>query len=80
MSFLGKGKPSSGRARRISRPSRRRRSFEAWRRMAEPINEDKALQRKALLSKVTNPRAARNADDCAGKSAKKKSVERERKR
>ena len=39
--------------------------FEAWRRIYEPVNEDKALRRKDLLLKVTNPRAASGINDLA---------------
>ena len=37
--------------------------LEAWRRISEPVNEDKALRRKDLLLKVTNPRAAAGIND-----------------
>ena len=40
----------------------RRNGFEVWRGISEPVNEDKALTRKDLTIKVTNPRAA-NMDD-----------------
>ena len=41
----------------------RHNGFEAWRRLAEPINNDKALLRKELLAGVTNPWHASNVDD-----------------
>ena len=41
----------------------RHNGVEAWRRIAEPINDDKALARKDLLPKVTNPRKATSLDD-----------------
>ena len=34
----------------------RHNGFEAWRRVVEPVNEDKALIRKDLLPLVTNPK------------------------
>ena len=37
--------------------------FEAWRRVVEPVNEDKALIRKDLFPLVTNPKAASSMDD-----------------
>ena len=40
----------------------RHNGFEAWRRISEPVNEDKALTRKDLLAKVGNPQAAMNMD------------------
>ena len=40
-----------------------RHGLEAWRRIAEPINEDKILILQDLLPAVTNPRAA---SDIAG--------------
>lgn len=36
----------------------RHNGLEAWRRIAEPINDDKALIRKSLLAIVTNPKPA----------------------
>ena len=36
----------------------RHNGMEAWRRLAEPINENKAMVRKELLAVVTNPRGA----------------------
>ena len=36
----------------------RHNGLEAWRRIAEPINDDKALIRKSLLAIVTNPKSA----------------------
>ena len=41
----------------------RHNGLEAWRRIAEPINEDKILILQDLLPAVTNPRAA---SDMAG--------------
>ena len=41
----------------------RHNGFEAWRKISEPVNEDKALARKELVTKVTNPRPAANVDD-----------------
>ena len=41
----------------------RHNGFEALRRIAEPVNEDKALTRKDLLPLVTNPKTAGNMDD-----------------
>ena len=38
----------------------RHNGFEAWRKISEPVDEDKALARKDLLTKVTNPRPAAN--------------------
>ena len=43
----------------------RHNGFEAWRRIHEPVREDKALRRKDLLLKVTNPRAASGINDLA---------------
>ena len=40
----------------------RHNGLEAWRRLAEPINEDKILVRKDLLPIVTNPRPAGSMD------------------
>ena len=40
----------------------RHNGLEAWRMVAEPINEDKAVLRKQLLSIVTNPRPAGSLD------------------
>ena len=37
--------------------------FEAWRRVVEPVIEDKALIRKDLLPLVTNPKPASSMDD-----------------
>ena len=37
--------------------------FEAFRRIAEPVNEDKALVRKDLFSRLTNPKPATSLDD-----------------
>ena len=37
--------------------------LEVWRRIAEPINDDKALVRKDFLPKVTNLRKATGLDD-----------------
>ena len=36
----------------------RHNGIEAWRRLAEPINEDKAMVRRDLLAAVTNPKGA----------------------
>ena len=41
----------------------RHNGFEAWRRVAEPVNKDKAFLRKDLLRPVTNPKAASSMDD-----------------
>ena len=41
----------------------RHNGFEAWRRIAEPINDHKALVRKDLPPKVTNPRKVTGLDD-----------------
>ena len=41
----------------------RHNGLEAWRRIAEPINEDKILILKDLLPAVTNPRPATSLDD-----------------
>ena len=48
---------------RIFRNVPRHNGFEAWRRMAEPINEDEPMLRQALLPLVTNPRHATSVDD-----------------
>ena len=40
----------------------RRNGIEAWRRLAEPINEDKAMVRRDLLASVTNPKGASSID------------------
>ena len=40
----------------------RHNGLEAWRRVAEPINDDKTLIRKDLLPLITNPRAATTLD------------------
>ena len=40
----------------------RHNGFEVWRRIAEPINEDKAMVRRHLLPLVTNPRGAASVD------------------
>ena len=40
----------------------RHNGLEVWRRMAQPINEDKALVRRDLLSAVTNPKGASSMD------------------
>ena len=40
----------------------RHNGFEAWRAVSGPILEDRAMIRKSLLSKVTNPTAAGNID------------------
>ena len=40
----------------------RHNGLEAWRRMAEPINEDKAMVRKELFTKLTNPKPAGSLD------------------
>ena len=40
--------------------------LEAWRRIAEPINDDKALLRKDLLGLVTNPKSATTIEGIAG--------------
>ena len=45
----------------------RHNGLEAWRRIAEPINEDKCTRRKELLPLVTNPRSAGSLDDFEGK-------------
>ena len=36
----------------------RHNGIEAWRRLAEPINEDKAMVGRDLLAAVTNPKGA----------------------
>ena len=41
----------------------RHNGLEVWRRIAEPINEDKILILKDLLPAVTNPRPATSLDD-----------------
>ena len=41
----------------------RHNGFEAWRRIAEPINDDKSAMRRELLPKVNNPRAAKSIDE-----------------
>ena len=41
----------------------RHNGLEAWRRITEPINEDKLLIVKQLLPKITNPRPAKDIDD-----------------
>ena len=41
----------------------RHNGFEAWRRVVEPVNENKALLRKDLLPLVTNPKAASSMED-----------------
>lgn len=41
----------------------RHNGFEAWRRIAEPVQEDKAVLRKDHLPLVTNPKAAASMDD-----------------
>ena len=41
----------------------RHNGFEVWRRVVEPVNEDKALLRKDLLPLVTSPKAASSMDD-----------------
>ena len=40
----------------------RHNGLEAWRRLAEPINEDIVIMRKELLPLVTNPKAATSMD------------------
>ena len=40
----------------------RHNGIEAWRRLAEPINEDKAMVRRDLLAAVTNPKGASNIE------------------
>ena len=50
-------------ARRIFANVTRHNGFEAWRRLAEPINDDKVLLRKELLPRVTSPRRASKVDD-----------------
>ena len=40
----------------------RHNGLEAWRQLAEPINEDKELLQKDLLPRVTNPKAAATMD------------------
>ena len=44
----------------------RHNGLEAWRRIAEPINEDKASIRKDLLPSVTNPKGASSMDGVQG--------------
>ena len=39
--------------------------LEAWRQLAEPINDDKQLVLKELLPLITNPRAAASMDKVA---------------
>ena len=41
----------------------RHNGFEAFRRIAEPVNEDKALVRKDLLSSVVHPKSATSMDN-----------------
>ena len=41
----------------------RHNGFEAWRRIAEPINDDKSAMRRELLPRVTNPKSAKSIDD-----------------
>ena len=41
----------------------RHNGFEAYRRIAEPVNEDKALVRKNLLSAVVHPKSATSMDN-----------------
>ena len=41
----------------------RHNGFEAWQRIAKPINDDKALVRKDLLPVATSPRKATGLDD-----------------
>ena len=40
----------------------RHNGIEGWRRIAEPVNEDKLLIQKELLTKVTNPKSASSMD------------------
>ena len=40
----------------------RHNGIEAWRRLAEPINEDKSMLRRELLAAVTNPKGASNIE------------------
>ena len=42
-----------------------RHGLEAWRRIAEPINDDKSLILQELLAPVTNPRGATNLEGFA---------------
>ena len=50
----------------------RHNGLEAWRQLAEPINDDKQLVKKELLPLITNPKAAPNMDlvarACRGKA------------
>ena len=41
----------------------RHNGLEVWRRLAKPINEDKAMVRRDLLACVTNPKGATNMDN-----------------
>ena len=41
----------------------RHNGLEAWRVLAEPINEDKAIMRKHLLPLVNNPKAAKSLNE-----------------
>ena len=45
----------------------RHNGVEAWRRLAEPINEDKSLVRKTLLPLVNNPKSATSIYDLESK-------------
>ena len=42
----------------------RHNGLEAWRKLAEPINEDKMMAQKELLASVTNPRPANWMECC----------------
>ena len=45
----------------------RHNGLEAWRTMAEPVNQDKTLMRKELLTLVNNPVAAKTIDEYEGR-------------
>ena len=61
--FLGPLLKENASQASIFRNVPRHNGLEAWRRMAEPINEDKTLMRKDLLPLINNPKGASNIDD-----------------
>ena len=66
-SFIGPLIKENAEKASIFRNVARHNGLEAWRRIAEPINDDKSLMRKDLLPLVNNPRGATTIEDLEAK-------------
>ena len=65
--FLGPLVKDNSEKASVYRNVPRHNGLEAWRRLAEPINEDKSLMQKDLLPLVNNPKGASDIDDLESK-------------